>query len=336
MRVLHNRRPIDHAWRTSLADMSMNEAYNIIDASDLPDGSRNEEAQRFTRSQRSAWDAIADHWNMFQHPEANGRVEDGNDMFNECLLPVVDELVSWRPGETVLDLGAGSGIICRRFAKQGAQVVGLDFSEAMLDVGRELSRQQKLDHLVEFGTVDLTDVRSMKTFMEKRKRRMRADGKDEVEARFDIITISTTVKSLSSLEALAEMLPRMLKPNGRIVIVDLHPAFSKPAGHRGMEIFEDPKTGRQQLSTYIKVPKYLNIPPTMSEAVRGQPEPLMVFHRPLWALMEPFFRCGLVLDGLREPAFEGERIPSQAQSYHNFQQTPMLLAYRLRHCAPRT
>ncbi|EME76917.1 uncharacterized protein MYCFIDRAFT_147438, partial [Pseudocercospora fijiensis CIRAD86] len=232
-----------------------------------------------------------------------------------------------------LDLGAGSGIICRRFAKKGAQVVGLDFSEAMLDIGRELSRQQNLDHLVEFGTVDLTDVRNMNSFMEKRKRRMRADG---FVPKFDIITISTTLKSLSSLEALAKMLPYMLKPNGRIVIVDLHPAFSKPAGHRGMEIFEDPKTGRQQLSTYIKVPKYLNIPPTMSEAVRGQPEPLWVFHRPLWALMEPFFRCGLVLDGIREPAFEGDPIPSQAQSYHNFQQTPMLLAYRLRHCAPRT
>ena len=60
-----------------------------------------------------------------------------------------------------------------------------------------------------------------------------------------------------------------------IVIVDLHPAFSKPAGHRGMEIFEDPTTGKQQLSTYIKVPKYLNIPPSRSEAVRGQPEPLV-------------------------------------------------------------
>jgi len=71
----------------------------------------------------------------------------------------------------------------------------------------------------------------------------------------------------------------MLKPKGRIVVIDLHPAFSKPAGHRGMEIFEDPSTGKQQLSTYIKVPKYLNIPPCLSEAVRGQAEPL-VSHSP--------------------------------------------------------
>jgi len=60
-----------------------------------------------------------------------------------------------------------------------------------------------------------------------------------------------------------------------VVNVDLHPAFSKPAGHRGMEIFEDPETGKQQLKTYIKVMRYLNIPPSKSEAVRGQPEPLV-------------------------------------------------------------
>lgn len=61
----------------------------------------------------------------------------------------------------------------------------------------------------------------------------------------------------------------------RIVIVDLHPAFSKPAGHRGMEIYENEHTGQQILSTYIKVPKYLNIKPSKSEAVRGQPKPLV-------------------------------------------------------------
>jgi len=59
------------------------------------------------------------------------------------------------------------------------------------------------------------------------------------------------------------------------VIVDLHPVFSKPAGHRGMEIYEDPNTGKQRLDTYIKVPKYLDVPPSRSEAVRGQPEPLV-------------------------------------------------------------
>jgi len=76
-----------------------------------------------------------------------------------------------------------------------------------------------------------------------------------------------------------------------VVNVDLHPAFSKPAGHRGMEIFEDPETGKQQLKTYIKVMRYLNIPPSKSEAVRGQPEPLVSYPHTLdCSIADPLFR----------------------------------------------
>lgn len=47
--------------------------------------------------------------------------------------------------------------------------------------------------------------------------------------------------------------------------------------------------------------------------------------------MEPFFKNKLVLDAMREPAFEGQPDIKQAQSYSNFQQTPVLLGFRLLH-----
>lgn len=98
--------------------------------------------------------------------------------------------------------------------------------------------------------------------------------------------------------------------------------------------------------------RYLNIPPSWSEAVRGQPEPLVsamminsdtelilvqtVYHRPFWSLLEPFFQNGLVMDAMREPAFQTEGgDPAHAQSYHNFPQTPMLLAFRLKHAGEK-
>jgi len=115
-----------------------------------------------------------------------------------------------------------------------------------------------------------------------------------------------------------------------------------------MEIFENPETGKQQLQTYIKVMRYLDVPPSQSEAVRGQPVPQVstwvitllsqanvpktLYHRPFWSLLEPFFRAGLVMDAMREPAFATQGgDPEHAQSYHNFPQTPMLLAFRLKH-----
>ncbi|KAK5704094.1 hypothetical protein LTR97_003107 [Elasticomyces elasticus] len=284
-----------------------------------------------TDSNRKVWDAIADWWER-KHSE-NG--SDGTDMFTECLLPQVEDLANWQVGENVLDLGAGSGIICRIFAKKGARVTGLDYSEPMLEKARKRAESDGLN--VEYAFIDLMDINNMTEYADKHPEK------------FDIITISTTLKSLPSLEPIAKALPLLLKPDGRVVIVDLHPAFSKPAAHRGMEIFEDPETGKQQLQTYIKVMRYLNIPPSQSEAVRGQPEPLVsacknrsihpladvpdktTYHRPFWSLLEPFFKNGLVMDAMREPAFKAEgRDLDHPQSYHNFPQTPMLLAFRLK------
>lgn len=42
-----------------------------------------------------------------------------------------------------------------------------------------------------------------------------------------------------------------------------------------MEVLEDGTTGKQEFHTHIKVTKYLDIEPVKSEALRGQPYPLV-------------------------------------------------------------
>ena len=134
-------------------------------AGDLTD--IDDELRRTTEDNKKAWDAIADDWQLNQSPEVNGKAEDGNDMFTQCLLPVLDELVNWHRGETVLDLGAGSGIIARRFAKMGADVTGLDFSQRMLDKGRERYEREKdqFPGTITYNFIDLMDYTGMCTYM---------------------------------------------------------------------------------------------------------------------------------------------------------------------------
>ena len=62
----------------------------------------------------------------------------------------------------------------------------------------------------------------------------------------------------------------------------------------------------------------------------GQPVPQTYFHRPLHALLEPFLRNGLVLDGLEETAFTD---PSNARgplSWDHYPEIPPVLVVRLR------
>lgn len=141
-------------------------------------------------------------------------------------------------------------------------------------------------------------------------------------------------------------------------MANLHPCFHKPAAHRVIEVFENPQTGEQETHHSIKVSRYLAIEPVQSQALRGQPEPLIWFHRPIHELVGPFFRNGLMMDRLREPGFS--RAPSgqipvgpapnsryggtmdsgasgnntqQQQnpihSYENFSQIPMQFIFRL-------
>lgn len=129
-----------------------------------------EELSRYTKDNLHSWDAMAEHWEIFQSPaDASGKAEDGNDMFTQCLLPVVDELADWKAGQTVLDLGAGSGIIARRFAHLGAHVIGLDYSEPMLEQGRKRCEREKLNGSITYDFIDLMDYELMAKYMNDRE-----------------------------------------------------------------------------------------------------------------------------------------------------------------------
>jgi ubiquinone/menaquinone biosynthesis C-methylase UbiE len=55
-----------------------------------------------------------------------------------ALFEKLDRLAIGRPGQRLLDLGAGTGALAREFAHRGCRVTGLDPCRAMLDKARQL------------------------------------------------------------------------------------------------------------------------------------------------------------------------------------------------------
>ena len=111
----------------------------------------------------------------------------------------VVELVDPRPGETILDLAAGTGTSSQPFADAGATVVPCDFSIGMLEVGKRerpaLAFTAGDGMLLPFG--------------------------DET---FDAVTISFGLRNIvDPIAGLRELL-RVTKPGGRIVVCE----FSTP------------------------------------------------------------------------------------------------------------
>ena len=136
----------------------------------LVNGDQDDQYDGYNDDNKVAWKAMATHWEEY-HSEND---MDGNDMFTQCLLPVVAELShmpekgadpNWCP--RVLDLGAGSGIIARMMAREGAKVTGLDYSHEMMEMGRRRAEKEtNLKGTISYDLIDLTDYEGMAKFME--------------------------------------------------------------------------------------------------------------------------------------------------------------------------
>ena len=60
-------------------------------------------------------------------------------------------------GKRYLDLGCGSGRYAVNLARLGAEVVGLDFSDAMLKLAREYATEQGVENKVQFVRTDMDE-----------------------------------------------------------------------------------------------------------------------------------------------------------------------------------
>jgi demethylmenaquinone methyltransferase/2-methoxy-6-polyprenyl-1,4-benzoquinol methylase len=120
----------------------------------------------------------------------------------------VVELAAVKPGDRALDLCCGTGDLSLAFAQRGAEVVGLDFSWAMLEIA-EKRRQKNL----KAQTSNLKFIQG------------EAQQIPFPDHSFDIVTVGYGLRNLTSWETgLAEMF-RVAKPGGRLVVLD----FGKPA-----------------------------------------------------------------------------------------------------------
>jgi demethylmenaquinone methyltransferase/2-methoxy-6-polyprenyl-1,4-benzoquinol methylase len=107
-----------------------------------------------------------------------------------------------KPGERVLDVGAGTGVSTQELARSGAYAVGVDLSVGMLRVGKRARPEVPLlagDALrLPFG-----------------------------DATFDAVTISFALRNVVDTPAAIRELGRVTRPGGRLVVCEFsHPTHA--------------------------------------------------------------------------------------------------------------
>jgi ubiquinone/menaquinone biosynthesis C-methylase UbiE len=98
--------------------------------------------------------------------------------------------------DSVLDVGCGSGILAAELAEHYARVVGIDLSDGMLAIARAKRARAN----VEYRNADANDLK--------------------LDEKFDLIVSSTTFHHLDDVPRTLEGLKGLLRPGGRILIVD--------------------------------------------------------------------------------------------------------------------
>jgi ubiquinone/menaquinone biosynthesis C-methylase UbiE len=116
----------------------------------------------------------------------------------------LDEL-KIRPGEHVLDIGCGTGVVTREVARRvgsAGRVVGLDPSPLMLSIAQEIAAHESVADQIDYRIGDIRELRLQ-------------------DAMFDVLLAVTVLSHTTDAQLVIPGLLRTLRPGGRIGIFDL-------------------------------------------------------------------------------------------------------------------
>lgn len=225
----------------------------------------------------------------------------GSPHHRKVAIPAVMHLADPRPGELLLDVGCGQGVLAHHVLKAGARYLGVDASAAMIKHAR------KRREGVEFEVGDARDL----------------VGTTSVQPKScAAVVFMLCVQDMDPLDQVMASAAKVLAPGGRLVLFMVHPAFRAP---RGSGWGFDP----QRKLVYRRIERYLTpsaVPmKEYSEVGAAQRGATISFHRPLQDYVAAVTGAGLVIDALQEFAD-----PVGEEHERGSAEIPLFLALRAR------
>lgn len=190
---------------------------------------------------------------------------------HDVILPNILRLLGIEKGETILDLACGPGFFAREFAKNGAKIIGIDISEELIAFAKK-----------EVKGVDFS-VAS-------------ADSIPMVKAQsVDAVTIILALQNIENMAGVFSESRRVLKPNGRLLLVLNHPAFRVPK-------FSEWGWDEARAVQYRRVDSYMSEARVKIEMHPGDDPSIHTwsFHRPLQIYMKALHKNGFCISRMEE------------------------------------
>lgn len=216
----------------------------------------------------TAWDRVARWYDQLVGDE-------GSDYHRHVILPATLRLLDPQPGEKLLDLCCGQGVLARRLLEyEPACVLAVDASPKLIAAAR--SRGPK-DRRLRYEVNDVTHIGSLP------------------RGEFDAAACVMALQDVADLAGLCANLAQSLRPGGRVVTVMMHPCFRIPRqSNWGWD--EAKKTTYRRLDRYATP---LEIP-IATHPGRDPSTQTLYFHRPLADYLNALGGAGLAVMACEE------------------------------------
>lgn len=238
---------------------------------------------------RQFWNTVADGWH-----EQVGRDGDDNRRLNSD--PVLWDLLGDVSGRRVLDAGCGTGYLAAKLHEKGADVLGVDFSDKMVEIANANVPHCtfRVDSCETLSSVD--------------------------DLTIDRIVANYVLMDLPDLDGAASAFFRVLRPSGWAVVVFSHPCF--PA-----ERASEHEDGLR----YLWPAPYFESRREISEPWGHFTESFPWYHRPLSDYWKAFRGAGFEVADFEEPRITPERyhLARSERKLKKALERPYSVAFRL-------
>ena len=216
---------------------------------------------------KDSWNEKADDWHIQVGDEGDRNRRQNSDPF------LWEFLGNNIENKQILDAGCGTGYLCRKLTQKNAIVTGVDISDKMIEIAKNLANRSSLP-----GTYLVDSISNL----------------SELQTNyFDIIISNYVLQDTPEIEPVLQSFHRVLKASGRVIIVITHPCFPQ----------SDFTKLREDGTVHYKWEhSYLDNRRIVDEPWGHFKSKFIFYHRSLSHYWKMFKKCGFIVMGFDEPA----------------------------------
>ena len=247
---------------------------------------------------QSSWDRVATWY--------DGWVGNRGSRYHQALaVPALISLLEPQPGEEILDIGAGQGVLAPYVHQRAARYTGVDASPRLIGLARR--RHGDAGQFFVGDARRLVHVRGLSPHF------------------YDAATFLFSIQDMDPLDQVLASAAWALKPSGRIVLAMTHPAFRVPR-HSGWGYDESRNLHYRRVDAYLT---RMSVP---MKVVSSHHPATRSFHRPLSSYVNDLARVGFAVDEMVElPDLAEVRGRRSVHGLAANADIPLLLAMRAIH-----